>query len=118
MSGSRRARRSRQPECISIALRTRSTPGLEVPGLHHPQPGPEHELLARGRELQGLPAGLRGVVVSALGHQGVGFVRERVGIGEVEKPPELAQGVRVILDAKLDGPPPRLTVGRDHDECG
>jgi hypothetical protein len=89
---------------------------FEVATLGHREPGPEQELVAGGRQLSGPPVALGRLAVAALADQVVALGRHRIGIRQVEQAAQLAEGIGVILDPKLDRSLPRLALRRDDDE--
>ena len=75
------------------------------------RPGPEQQLVVAGRQLGGGAVALAGLVVAALADEVVALAGQRVGVAEVEQAVELVQRLGVVVDAQVDGPPPRLARG-------
>ena len=68
------------------------------------------------RELGGADVARRRLGVAALADEVVGLAGEAVGVGEVEEALDLVERLGVVLDAQVDGQPPRLALGRRDDD--
>ena len=91
---------------------------VHVATLGERKPRPEQQLVAGRRERRGFPVALGGLGMATLAHQVVPFGGNRVGVGEIEQPPQLAERVPVVLNPQLHGSPPCLALRRDHDQQG